>query len=433
MIREREREILFVSAILILTSTVFVKANAQEEIRINWIVKNNPSFFYDIPFSTCEKDSYIYVIGFDYSIDAGVFQPRIEKRSKNDGSLVKNWTYKLSNYGGVLYDCTVVGEKLYTVGTSFSVSNSNWILLVLDPDLNLINQVNLTRMPGAAISIVSDKDYLYIAGLTLNETAGGICVEKIRVNDLSIVREYVSNTTGFQEAYYIEINPVSDQIWIVGNTNSEKWRIEILDKNLTQIRVMEKEIGTSAISIDFDEEGYSYVVGEGGIIKLSKNGEEIKTYAQRGIFAKTRFLNNRLYVASMESIENYIRQVIYIFDKELNLLNKTILSNGINADAIFLMGRMASDSENLYVSGLAYAGYNDYEWTICSVKVNNVSWYFKNWQVTVICVILILIILIVYFVFRMMKTKLRQTSEVTQPSSIESTQQPSETIQFSHQ
>lgn len=429
MIGKRRAEILFTTVILILTVAAPIWVNAQEEIKINWVVENNPSLFFDVPFSTCEKDSHVYVVGFDYSTEIGILQLRIEKRLKNDGSLVKNWTYKSSDYGGLLYDCTVVGEKLYAVGTSYSLNVSNWILVVLDLNLNLLNYVNLTEISGAATSVISDPEFLYVAGVATNETNWGICVEKIRLSDLSVVKEYVSNLLEFQEAYSIEINPVSNQIWIVGNTNSEKWRIEILDKDLAQIKSIDTEIGASAISIGFDEEGCSYVAGEGGIIKLSKDGEEIKTYAQPAVFAKTRFLNNRLYVAGGENIENYARQVLYVFDRELNLLNKTIVSRGIDADAIFLTGRMTSDEDNLYISGLAYVGYNDYEWVVCSIKVGSATWYLKNWYLIAILVTVAIIILVTYFVFRMRKAKWQQPFEEPQPSTVESSQPSSETVQ----
>jgi len=419
----RKEGAIFDAIMIILALTVSIRVSAQEEVRVNWIVENNPSFLYDIPFSICEKDAYIYVAGFGYSIDTGIFQPRIEKRLKNNGSLIKDWTCKPSDYGGLLYDCVIVEEKLYAVGMSYSLTDSNWIFLVLDLDLNLLNYFNFTEISGAATSIISDQDFLYVAGLTANETGQGTCVEKIRITDLSIIKKYVSNLSEFQEAYNIEINPVSDQIWIVGTTNSKRWRIEILDKELNHIKTIEKEMGVSAISVSFDDEGSSYVVGEGGIIKLDKSGEEIKKYEQEGLFTKTLFSSNRLYVAGMESVENYIRQTLYVFDKELNLLNKTVVSRGIDADAVFLTGRMVSDDENLYISGLAYIGYNDYEWVICSIKIGGVPWYLKNWYLIATLIIVVLVILVAYFIFRI----LQLTVAITQHSNTGGEQQSSET------
>ncbi|MBO3800166.1 MAG: hypothetical protein FGF52_03840 [Candidatus Brockarchaeota archaeon] len=416
MIRKKEGTLLVTVTTIILTMAISVRVNAQEEVKVNWVVENNPSFFNDIPFSVCEKDAYIYVVGFDYSIEAGVFQPRIEKRLKNDGSLIKNWTYRPSSYGGLLYDCIIVGEELYAVGASYSLIGSNWMLLVLDLDFNLLNYFNFTGISGAATSIISDQDFLYIAGLVVNETESKIRVEKIRLTDLSVSKEYVSDLPGFQEAYSIEINPVSGQIWVVGTTDFEKWRIEMLDKDLSRIKTVEKEIGASAFSIGFDDEGFSYVVGEGGIIKLDRNGEEIKNYAKEGFFTKTRFLGNRLYVAGMENVENRVRQTLYVFDNELSLLNKTIVSRGINADAIFLTGRMISDKENLYISGLAYLGYGDYEWIICSIKTSSVPRYLENRYLIAILIIVMFIILVAYFIFRVKKTRFQRPVETQQHS-----------------
>ncbi|MGQ9479320.1 MAG: hypothetical protein ACUVQ0_04760 [Thermoproteota archaeon] len=56
-------------------------------------------------------------------------------------------------------------------------------------------------------------------------------------------------------------------------------RIQILDKNLKQVKSIESDIGHSAFSTTFDDQGYSYVVGDGGIIKYDKDGK-VKNYTQ---------------------------------------------------------------------------------------------------------------------------------------------------------
>lgn len=400
------------SIILILVIAVAmlpVRADG-EEVRINWLVEGNPGFFFDIAFSTCEKGPHIYVAGFDSSTESGVLQMRIEKRLKSDGSLVKNWTYMPSEYGGLLYGCTISNDRLYAVGAAYSVNYSSWVILVLDSDLNLLSCVNLTEIPGAAISTFCDQDFLYVAGIITTESSEGVRVRKMRLSDLSLVKEYSSNLSDVNYAYDIALNPLSNQIWVVGNVNSEKWRIEILDKDLNPVKYLESDIGSSATSIGFDDDGYSYIVGDGGILKLSGDAGEVKRYAQPVLFAKTLWLNNRLYVAGGESVGDYIRQILYVFDRELNLLNRTVISTSMDADAMFLMGKMVSDGENIYVAGLAYVGYYDYEWVICSIKAGSYTapWYVKYWYVLLALVAVMLAVSALLLLLMRRRKRLQQ-------------------------
>jgi len=204
-----------------------------------------------------------------------------------------------------------------------------------------------------------------------------MCVIKMGLNDLSLVKEYDSNLSDANYAYDIAVDSSSNLIWVAGSVESEKWRIEILDRDLNLIKGFETDIGASETSIGFDGEGYSYIVDDGGVVKLSNDGVEVKRFVQPVFFSKTLWLNNRLYAVSGESIDEYIRQVLYVFDRELNLLNKTIISESVDADTAFLMGKMVSDGENIYAAGLAYVGYYDYEWVIYSIRVSGYStlWY----------------------------------------------------------
>ncbi|MEM4610537.1 MAG: hypothetical protein QW190_06590, partial [Thermoproteota archaeon] len=333
--------------ILIVVAMLPVRAGG-EEVRVNWLVEGNPGFFFDVAFSTCESGLHIYVAGFDSSAESGFPQMRVEKRLKSDGSLVKNWTYMPSEYGGLLYDCVIAGDRIYAAGAVYSVNESSWVILALDLDLNLLSLVNLTTIRGAAISTVCDQEFLYVAGISPTGSSEGVRVRKMRLSDLSLVKEYSSNLSDVNYAYDIALNPSGSQIWVVGNVNSEKWRVEILDKDLNLVKHLEADIGSSATSIGFDDDGYSYIVGDGGVLKLSGDAGEVKRYSQPVLFAKTLWLNNRLYVAGGESVGDYLRQVLYVFDRELNLLNRTVISMSMDADAMFLMGKMASDGENIY-------------------------------------------------------------------------------------
>jgi len=146
---ERNSTMVLITVLLITILAIPLPSDAEkEDVRVNWLVEDNPGSFFDIAFSTCEKGPHIYVAGFD-STENSVFRLRVEKRLKNDGSLVKNWTYMPSQYGGLLYDCVATKDRLYTVGAAYSLNDSNWIIIALDSDLNLLSLVNLTSIPGA--------------------------------------------------------------------------------------------------------------------------------------------------------------------------------------------------------------------------------------------------------------------------------------------
>ncbi|MEM2100476.1 MAG: hypothetical protein QXP45_03965, partial [Thermoproteota archaeon] len=224
--------------ILIVVAMLPVRAGG-EEVRVNWLVEGNPGFFFDVAFSTCESGLHIYVAGFDSSAESGFPQMRVEKRLKSDGSLVKNWTYMPSEYGGLLYDCVIAGDRIYAAGAVYSVNESSWVILALDLDLNLLSLVNLTTIRGAAISTVCDQEFLYVAGISPTGSSEGVRVRKMRLSDLSLVKEYSSNLSDVNYAYDIALNPSGSQIWVVGNVNSEKWRVEILDKDLNLVKHLE--------------------------------------------------------------------------------------------------------------------------------------------------------------------------------------------------
>ncbi len=422
---ERGKAVAFPTILILVIAVAMLPVRADgEEVRINWLVEGNPGFFFDIAFSTCEKGPHIYVAGFDSSTESGVLQMRVEKRLKSDGSLVKNWTYMPSEYGGLLYGCAISNDRLYAVGAVYSVNYSIWAILVLDPDLNLLSGVNLTEIAGAAISAFCDQEFLYVAGISTTESGERIYVRKIRHSDLSLIKEYFSNLSDVNYAYDIALNPLSNQLWVVGNVNSEKWRIEVLDKDLNLVKGLETDIGSSATSVGFDDDGYSYVVGDGGILKLGRDVEEVKRYVQPLLFSKTLWLNNRLYVAGGESVGDYVRQVLYVFDRELNLLNRTVISTGMDADAMFLMGKMASDGENIYLAGLAYLGYYDYEWVVYSIKVGSYTapWYVKHWYLTLILVTVLLAVSALLLLLMRRRRRLRQAPQA-EPSSESGEQQ----------
>jgi len=371
-----------------------VATGAKSSASVNWVVYSDPTNRSDDAYCIAEYGDYIYVGG---SIDGGEVM-RFEKRLKEDGRLVKEWNYDPSsdpNYvrNDEILDCLVVKDKLYAVGyvTTKGGLRSEWVIIVFDLDLNILKYEveDPSSFADLPTSITSDGEFLYIAGLDMvpymenynptqppkpNVDRCEWRVEKRRLDDLSLIKVYKSNPGRLERgrysdgAYGIGVNPITGHLWVVG---SEAWidergnihlsgRIEILNKNLNLIKAITyidypHFIEEDSIShIVFDEEGNAYAFGHGDIIKFDKDGNEISrvelTTAQvMDIGLNGLYANGYLFAVSCENIGGFYRSVLYVLDKDLNVMDKIILSEDIEADSFTGSGHIVFDDENVYI------------------------------------------------------------------------------------
>ena len=142
--------------------------------RVVWSRTSNPSNGWDIAYAVCEKNEYIYVIGVDqhHGYHAG-YEIHVEKRFKNDGILIKVCIHKLS-FSDILYDCIIVGDYLYIVGSSYVEGGRSWLILAVDLDLSSVIYVfsNTSDKPDVAMAVSAYGDYLYVGGVDM---LGGDC------------------------------------------------------------------------------------------------------------------------------------------------------------------------------------------------------------------------------------------------------------------
>jgi len=316
-------------------------------VKINWRVYSDPSENLDYVFGVCEAGDYIYVVG-DQNDNA-----RIEMRFKANGSLVKIWNPK-GFY--TLFDCVIDNNKLYVVGLY-------WSIFVLDLELNLLTSKH-RYLDGPAYSVIFYDEHIYIAGWERKEDDDRWVVGKWKAYNLTLVKEYTSNPSSVDWAYALNINPITKQLWIVGSEQISKFRIEILDLDLNPIKIISKEDRViSAYALDFDEDGYAYIGGYKIIAKYDKDGNEVVTKKVPYIASKLLYSKGYVYIGAVEEIGKYMRHVLYIYDKNLNQVEKTVLSQDIDANAWFSVGKMALANENLYIAGIP-------EWTIYSISVS---------------------------------------------------------------
>jgi hypothetical protein len=112
-----------------------------------------------------------------------------------------------------------------------------------------------------------------------------------------------------------------------------------------------------AMSVVFDEDGYAYVSRHAYIAKYDKYGNKIalKKVPNWPSIDKLLYVNNHIYAAASELFDKHRSHVLYIFDKELNEINKIILNKrtlfNIYEDSYLGAGKMAFDGKNLYIAG----------------------------------------------------------------------------------
>jgi hypothetical protein len=192
-------------------------------------------------------------------------------------------------------------------------------------------------------------------------------------------------------AFNAKVNPITKQLWVTG-VEDEQFRVEILDLDLNPIKIIKKNDKGLASTVDFDEDGYAYIGGDGFIAKYDKYGNEIKLKEITYHVKKLLYVNGSLFVATNEKEGGYRRHVLYVYDKDLNQIERSILSQDINADADFGYGKMAFDGKNLYIAGIDYKPGNP-QWTIYSISLlpdSEIVMPAENRQTTIILMWLIL-------------------------------------------
>jgi hypothetical protein len=325
-------------------------------IKINWRVYSVPGFIRNI----CVRGDHIYVNGsgvIGQRLSDAYFYSRIEKRRKADGALVRERVSEKIQFS----DCVIADDKLYV----FAEQN----ILVFDLDLNMIRRIS-RDIPIIEAYLTFYDNFLYAAIRYLRSRVNvGCIVEKWRITDLTMIKRYTSYTAPFG----IALNPITKQLWVTGDACGGEYRnfaVEILDLDFNSIRVINKTDVTKASGVDFDEEGCAYVYGYGSgypivgyLFKCDKYGNEVTSIIIHGFEPRMlKYINDYVYVIGVEQF----RHVLRVFDKNLNQVNKVVLSDS----EMGLIDSMFFDGKNLYIGGAIDK--NDLPvWIIYSISITS--------------------------------------------------------------
>jgi hypothetical protein len=326
-------------------------------VKLNWKVFSNITNMHNFAYSVCETGNYIYVIEELENRTQALYYPRVEMRSKQDGSLVKEFNSSLQSYQEPynlrLYDCIIAEDKLYIAGSWF-----DWIMF--DLNLNLLDYVH-RGLTGYVSSIIYYDGHLYRVGFVYVDNKNSVWkIEKWSAKYGTLVKEYTSDPTPVVDyAYSAGINPVTKQLWVLGQANvfgegGSRARIEILDLDLNKVKVIERN-EDEATAVAFDEEGYAYISGtfflNGFIAKYDKYGKEVAIIKRALMYQQLLYANGFLYAAAWQYRENAnYAHTLNVFDRNLNLIEEMRLSED-DMYALLKTGKMAFDGRNLFVAG----------------------------------------------------------------------------------
>ncbi|MEM3974879.1 MAG: hypothetical protein QW320_10975 [Ignisphaera sp.] len=320
----------------------------------------------DKPYCVAERDRFIYVAGIGDNGDVAY----VFKMDKDRGYIQKVWNMGRKGCPIELHDCGFIGDKLYVIGIDCQDSrDTSWMFLVFNENLTLLLDVreNPTPKEDWVHAFTSDGEYIYAVG-AVNGTGGYKTVmvwqwrvEKRRLWDLRLVSSYTSREIYGGRPFDIEINPITNHLWIVGTNRKPydkifMWSIMILDKDLKPVKeyTLLEELQGQALTICFDKHGYAYIGGDDAVIKMDIDGNivDIRRYTNM-TFSKSLCINDLIFMVGDVLKQNRTRhQIAVLMDTNLNILSIKDLHDPTNAtSSYFDIGSLAFDGRYIYVAG----------------------------------------------------------------------------------
>ncbi|ADM27504.1 hypothetical protein Igag_0674 [Ignisphaera aggregans DSM 17230] len=368
--------LLFLSICCLYTVAIVYSESPNVLAPIQWVKYIDLTKGRDYAYGSCLFGGYIAVVGVADDT------PAIVLLDMSTSDVVNMWR---GDRIEVLINCISIGNLLYVVGYENTFISSYGVIYVFDKDLNVVRRIEVQNTP--LYTITYSDGYIYIGGYTrkdinldgYNEDIWYIEKRSPDLNPINNRVVYIPNWK-WGYTYDIGVNPLNRNIWVVGYYTDYNYSVHslaiLLDKNLNIVKYIDYPINYkyylgSLYAIDFDANGYAYIVGSNGIAKMDPNGNIVDLNKEIwGTYgAKIVYTENFIYIFRDEYTGTYIRHNMYIMNKNMYSLAKYVLSSNIEADSTFDLGKHVFDGSNIYVAGYDYAtmGGNS-RWVIYSIS-----------------------------------------------------------------
>jgi len=289
-------------------------------------------------------------------------RPYIVLLDKASGRVLKEWK---GRDWAFVKDCVSVEDKLYVLASEIRTGT----IYVFNRNLNSIARIELPDIEVSG-SIVSDGANLYVAGKSDLADGEYLIIEK---RDLSgrLVKQVKIGPSEDVDVYTAGLNPATGHLWVAGCYDVCDSFVAVFDKDLREVtrKVHSKDHEDNPgvpEGICFDSTGYAYLGCTKGIAKFNSGGELIAINIDRGkeefaINFRPTCIGN--YVYAFAEFQPGFRLALIVLDKDLNTVNKAILSEE-NLKWFHNLGRHAFDENTIYVAGSYAKVYGTYVYAV---------------------------------------------------------------------
>jgi len=352
-------------------------------VKKGWTTYINPTRGYDYAHGVCVFGDYVAVVG------EASFRPYVALLRKSDGGVVREWIgreerrffIRIDREEGAFYSCISIGGKLYAVGRTKVGDEYYGVIYVFDENLNILAKVR-SESPSKYYSLAYDGKALYVGGWVEEDINGDGYLEGVGlvekralderlslVNSKKIFYRWEEERSEEEEIWLEEeevwwkegginigVEPSTGRIWAVGDYRDSRDKdhslIVILDSDLRELKVIDYPEGSEGYlgeltGIAFDGKQYAYISSDLGVAKFSVDGELVainKDVRGRGkiVYYNIVYYNNYLYA--------FGENVLYIYDANLNIVKKYVLSENVDVPSDFYIGEPALEGNNIYVA-----------------------------------------------------------------------------------
>jgi hypothetical protein len=202
-----------------------------------WATTTNPTIQSDVAYSVAVDSTGIYVVGGDYTNQAGIYSGRwrIEKRNLNDGSVIWATTTDFSINIDIARSVTVDNTGVYIVGNDASPGGLNNQWRIEKRNLNDGSLIwSVTSNPSddndVPYSVAVDSTGIYVVGYDSSPGSSNSQwrIEKRSTSTGALIWYATSNpSSGYDSAQSVAVD--STGIYVVGSDSSpgnSQWRIE---------------------------------------------------------------------------------------------------------------------------------------------------------------------------------------------------------------